>query len=631
MPLQPDGQGRLPGEKSGRAGSKTTKARSTRADVARFKAEILSLYEQGHTVADACRLTGKSAEIWDYYRRTDAAFKEAGDLITARRRGKNASGANKDISFEDFCVKYLGHRLFPHQMQWVDLIEGREPRDLHPGQTYHPGSSEHIVVNTPPGHGKSTTLTQDYVTYKIVTDPQFRVVIISKTETMAKKFLLGVKRRLTSPKFKNLIVDFAPAEGFEKAAEMWTHKMIYFGHTDSDQKDPNVEALGIGQQIYGARADLIILDDIEDVSNVHQWEDHMDYIMQDVLTRDARLFIVGTRVGPHDIYTELINPEHYDGEDSLWTYLSQPAVLEFAEDPKDWVTLWPRADSPHGRDPARWGEQDENGLWPKWDGKRLHALRGAVKPTTWSMVYMQTAVSDDSIFTVEAFNGCMSHRNRAVRLNLDHSYTIAGLDPATNKGYTACIVFQVDRRTGKRYLIDVFNKQVRAEGLRQLIFDFTEKYEINEWRIEKNAFQAFLTQDREINQFLASRGVRLREHHTGGYNKNDYEWGVSSLETLFRGYQDGAALLDLPSLNQNEAFKTLREQLVTWHPDHPKTQKIDLVMALWFTELGTRDIVKDIGQRKQTHLDNPFLSENDRMNRTVININEYLEQQRRGA
>lgn len=629
----PDKAGRIRGE--GPSGNKTLanatkekKATSKQAEIARVKAEILSLMETGHTVEDACKMAGRSFEIFRYYKRTDEDFKAKADLIIARRYGKKASGELKDISFEEFSEKYLHSRRFRHQMQWIDLIEGRDPRDLHPGQTYRSGSRDHIVVNTPPGHAKSTTLTMDYVTYKIVTNPNFRVVIISKTETMAKKFLVGIKRRLTNLKFKELIRDFAPPEGFEKAAEMWTAKMIYFGHSESDQKDPNVEVLGVGQQIYGARADLIILDDIEDLQNAHQYEAHLDYIMQDVISRDARLFVVGTRVAPRDVYTELLNPENYDGEESEWTYLSQPAVLEFAEDPKDWVTLWPYSDQPHARDPR---EQNEEGLWPKWDGPRLNALRRHIRPSTWAMVYMQTSVSEDAIFTLEAFNGSQTDRNRGSLLDLNSSYTIAGLDPATNAGFTACVVLQVDRRTGKRYLIDVNNKQRRAPELRQLIFDFTEKYKINEWRIEKNAFQAFLTQDREINQFLAARGVRLREHSTQGENKNSYEWGVSSLETLFRGYETKDQLLDLPSRNQNEAYKALREQLITWYPDHPKTQKTDLVMALWFAELAARDAVKGLYNRRQFHMDNPFLSDNDRQSRVVINVNDWLDQNRRFA
>ena len=596
---------------------------------------MLSLFEQGHTSADACRLVGVSAETWKYYKRTDKDFAEKVNLILARRNGAKVTGDNLNLSFEEFSEKYLNTQRFNHQMQWIDVIEGRDPRNLHPSQVYVKGDPDTIVINTPPGHAKSTTITMDYVTFKIVTNPNFRVVIISKTETMAKKFLTGIKRRLTNKEFSRLQGDFAPAEGFERSAEIWSSKMIYFGHGDSDQKDPNIEVLGIGQQIYGARADLIILDDIEDLSNAHQYAVHLDYIMQDVMTRDAPILVVGTRVAPIDIYTELLNPEHYDGDASDWTYLSQPAILEAADDPKDWVTLWPKTDRPHAIHP---GKQDENGLWTKWDGERLARLRRKLKPATWALVYQQQSVSDDPLFSIEAIHACTSDRPmQTIPRNLHNPYIVAGLDPATS-GFTAAICLAVDRRTGKRYLIDVFNRQVRNEGIRTLISDWTEKYHINEWRIERNAFQAFLTQDREINQFLASRGVRLREHSTQsagshssrGTAKHDPDWGVSSLDSLFRGWQDGAALVEFP-ISKSEALKQLKEQLVTWYPNHPKTQKTDLVMALWFAELACREQVRDMGLNKQTHLDNPFLSERDIEGQVVINIDDYLADQRRYA
>jgi len=606
--------------------AKTVKLTSTRARVAKQKAEMLSLFETGHTSADACRLVGVSAESWKYYKRTDQDFAEQVNLILARRNGAKVTGDNLDISFEDFSEKYLNAKRFNHQMQWIDVIEGREPRNLHPAQVYLAGDPDCIIINTPPGHAKSTTITMDYVTYKIVTNPNFRVVVISKTETMAKKFLMGIKRRLTNKEFQRLQGDFAPAEGFERSAEIWSSKMIYFGHGDSDQKDPNVECLGVGQQIYGARADLIILDDIEDLNNAHQYAAHLDYIMQDVMTRDAPLLVVGTRVAPVDIYSELMNPEHYDGDSSDWTYLSQPAILEIADDPKDWVTLWPFTDRPHSRNP---GKQNQDGLWPKWNGERLAKLRRKIKPATWALVYQQQSVSVDSIFTIEAIHACQGDRALGM-LPRDRTslYIVAGLDPATY-GYTAAICLAVDRRTGKRYLVDVFNRQVRNEGIRNLIQDWTEKYGINEWRIERNAFQAFLTQDREINQFLAARGVRLREHVTHN-NKHDPEWGVSSLDTLFRSWQDNAALIDLP-ISSGEALKSFKEQLVTWYPNHPKTQKTDLVMAFWFAELACRDQVKELGLNKQTHLENSFLSERDIEARVVIDIEAYLADQRRYA
>lgn len=596
---------------------------NTREQIKKDKGMVLAMLGEGHTVEVAMRAVGKTRAAYDQWRSRDSEFKERVDLLRMTKKG-GQTGKSQDLDFAAFSEKYFHSRVYRHQHQWIDLIEGRQPRELHEGQIFHPGSSDHIVVNCPPGHGKSTTLTMNYVTYKIVTDPNFRVIIISKTEGMAKKFLVGIKRRLTSPQYKELIADYAPEGGYESNADVWSAKMIYMPNEETGEKDPNVECLGIGQQIYGARADLIILDDIEDVSNGHQWEAHMDYIMQDVITRDARLFVVGTRVAARDIYTELINEEHYDGEESMWTYLSQPAVLEFAEDPKDWVTLWPASNIRHARD-DKGTLPDENGEFPKWDGKRLNMLRRSVKPALWSMVYMQTPVSEDSIFTVEAFNGCQSPRQRGVLLNLPDSWIVAGLDPATNSGHTACVVIQVDRKTGKRYVIDVNDKQRRAQELRALIFDFTEKYQINEWRIEKNAFQAFLTQDREINQFLAGRGVRLKEHSTYT-NKGSEEWGVASMDSLFRGWEDKTAMLDLPGLGQIEAYKKFREQLVTWSPEMPKNQKQDIVMAFWFAELSARDAVRRRRGGRTMHIENPFLSENDVANQQVVDLTALREE-----
>jgi hypothetical protein len=251
---------------------------------------------------------------------------------------------------------------------------------------------------------------------------------------------------------------------------------------------------------------------------------------------------------------------------------------------------------------------------------------------------MQQPVSEDSIFTIEAVNGVQESRatgklragEASVPDDLSNFYVVAGLDPATVAGFTAAIALAVDRRTGRRFLLDCFNKQVRPNGLRQLIEDWTERLGINEWRVEKNGFQAFLTQDREINSYLASRGVRLREHETR-QNKWDPAWGISSLEMLFRGYQDGTALLSLPSLAQSEAYRTFKEQLITWYPEHPKEQKTDMVMAFWFAELGVRDAIKHLGRKEQFHIHNPFASEADKAQRVVIDIDEYMREQRMWA
>ena len=108
---QPNKSGLLPGENpsaktAAKDGRQPPKATDKRAQVMRVKAQILSLYEQGHTADDACRISGKSKEIWKYYRKTDPDFRDKADLITARKNGRKATPQDRDISFEEFSEKY---------------------------------------------------------------------------------------------------------------------------------------------------------------------------------------------------------------------------------------------------------------------------------------------------------------------------------------------------------------------------------------------------------------------------------------------------------------------------------------------------------------------------------------------
>ena len=165
------------------------------------------------------------------------------------------------------------------------------------------------------------------------------------------------------------------------------------------------------------------------------------------------------------------------------------------------------------------------------------------------------------------------------------------------------------------------------DGIRSLMKDWTSKYGIVEWRVEKNAFQSMLTQDREVLEFLAGQGSVLREHFTGS-NKHDVDFGVASMTVLFQGWQDKNTLIDLPSTHVSEGTKALVEQLVTWHPAAPKTQKTDCVMALWFAELACRDRVTLASNYTRSHVKNSFLTPWDRQQQQTVSL---LEAEASGA
>lgn len=569
----------------------------SREDARQAKERILFALEQGMTVADACKHAHRSEDAWKRYKESDPDFRARAENILSRRSRQRYQQEVPD--FPEFCEKYLGMKLFTHQLQWFDLLEGREPRDLHPAQVYVPGSPQNIVINTPPGHAKSTTITLAYVMWRIVKDQNVKIMLISKSQTFAANFLYSIKTMMTSTRYGPLQSAFAPADGWERSATEWAINRIRLKDDQTDaEKDPTVQVLGIGGQIYGSRSDLIIVDDAVVLGNVAEWEKQLRWIRQEVDSRlysdESKLLVVGTRVAPVDLYSALLDDANYDGEESPWTYLTQPAILE--NDGENIVTLWPRSNQkPRGYK----GDPGEDGLYPKWDKAALDAKRRKVDARTWALVYQQEQVTEEAIFPEAAVRGCIDRTRNPGRMvaglpghprqGQDGMYIVAGMDPAA-VGFTAAVALALDRDTGRRYVLDVHNQaRMTPDQIRNLIYDWTAKLGIQEWRIEQNAFQAFLVQDREIGQWLAARGVMLAGHLTGR-NKTDPEFGVASMATLFRGWGDGNNLIHLPSNNHNwPSTRAMVEQLVTYFPE--TKAKTDIVMAMWFAELRARELV----------------------------------------
>jgi hypothetical protein len=609
------------------------------ADIA--KRIILTCVAEGMTVEEACKSAGKSIKSYEYYRRTDRAFADKADRTRLGLRDKVfASTDVMDLDFISFRERFLHSQTFSHQKNLVDVIQGREPSWLHPAMKYEKGQDSRILINIPPNHAKSMTITVDYVTWMLCQNPNFRILIVSQTQRLAADFLYAIKQRLTHPMYEDLQAAYAAGVGFNTKSASWQATRVTFGDElrESSEKDPNIEAVGIGGQIYGKRADMIIVDDAVTLSNASDFERQIKWLNQDVRSRlnpTGKLIIIGTRVAALDLYRELRNEDRYPGGIVPWTYLAMPALLETNEDPNKWETLWPFTDVPFDGQTEE-DKDPDTGLYPRWNGINLWNERQQMDTSTWALVYQQQDISDDAIFDPVSVRGSIDGMRKSGPLTPGHPghpkstngfVTVCGLDPAM-VGDTAVVCYAIDRTTYKRYIVDTIKiTRPTPAQIRQIIFDWTVTYAPSEWIVEKNAFQAFLTQDEGIRQYLANRGVRLREHHTGN-NKWDSGFGVASMSTLFGTKQEDGKhhrdnLIHLPS-DQTENIKSLIEQLVTWSPT--TKGKTDMVMALWFCEIRAREII-NYGNNNVHHMKNPFLSRAELSKRAVVNIEDLLEAQ----
>lgn len=604
------------------------------------KAKVISLVESGVDVNAAIAVVGRKPQVlrnWLSDSKFAAALESARDsgakLMNETIGGKDG----KHIDFATFSKEFLGNEIFPHHQSWIDVLEGREPSWLHDAMTYDRGNPNRLLINVPPEHAKSTVITVGYSTYRIAMDPNVRIIVVSKTLNKAREFVYSIKQRLSHPRYAKLQQVYGPAGGYKQDADTWKTDTVYLGQEarDSSEKDPTLQALGIGGQIYGARADLIILDDVITTSNAHEWQKQMEWLQKEVITRlgkNGKLLIVGTRIASLDLYRELRNPDHWSGGKSPFTYLAMPAALEIAAKPEDWVTLWAKSDRPwDGDDDA---VPDENGHYPKWDGPALFQRRSEVTASTWALVYQQQDIEDDAIFNPTIVNYAVNRMRKPGPIKIGAAghptdgqwVVLLGLDPAMT-GKAAMVAYGINRENGRRLVLDVHNMLEPTPGkIRELIESWVTTYKPIEVRIEINAYQKAFALDEELRQWLANRGVRLSEHFTGK-NKWDTNYGVAGMQGLFGTMRDGKPnrdnLIELPDPQYNEGVKALIQQLITWKPD--TKNPTDCVMALWFCEIKAKEMLSQSGV-KVFHTDNRFLTRRNLAQQGIVNLDDLAYQ-----
>lgn len=609
------------------------------------KAKVIELIQAGYKVEDACKVVQRSAETYRDWQKKDPAFKSAIATIRAARAGEVESGGRPPVpDFPEFCEE-LGLPMAPHHRAIWDVLNGRTPENMHASFKLQHGvkwdradyaealPGGRVIINMPPGHAKTRTFAIALTAWLVHKNPDVRVAVIARDQGLAKQILGTVKHILTSDVYRDLQLRYAPEGGWKDPDQSWTQTEIYVQGRGSGEKDPTVQAIGIGGRVQGARLDVIICDDTITRTNVNDHEKQQLWIEQEVESRlDGKglLAVYGTRMSPIDLYSVLRDVTVYadededgdDGEVPRWTYFSMPAVLDYGDGHwKNWTPLWPERFPPN----------------------RLRKVR--TNETIWALTYQQQDVAEDATFharAVEASVNSQRHPGLMTKEGMGHRhggmeglYIIGTVDPAA-AGNTAMIIGGVERATGKRWIIDGFNhRNTSAQLLKDTIKRFTDAYHVNEWIIETNAFQRYLTQDQELTNYLRARGVRLTPHHTGN-QKLDPDFGVMAMAPLFmscgRPPENGGggawkktpdtALIELPSPAQSAWVSELINQLVVWQPSGMKQlQKTDLVMALWFFDIGARKLLGH-GRERPTHLKNPYAARNRVADRKVLNLAE---------
>lgn len=533
----------------------------------RYKGALAKILDEGWTISETARQFGINRSHLSTKLKEAKAERAEAERKAAEELEKNRLPIIQESrnvgTFAEFEQNYFSglvcpdcqvHHDTPHfHDEIVDALESGEKR---------------VLVNLPPYHSKSTLITVKHTIYKLAQNPNHRRIIVSKSAPFAKSFNRAIKDWLSVPELyentpRNLIDDWGP---FMPGKGGWSDYEIYLQNRTSAEKDPSVLSMGYGGQIYGRRADSIVFDDVatlENQRNPERVQQMIEWLNKEALSRigkSGQAIWAGTRVAAGDIYSVLQQRPGYK-------VIRYSALIDDEHE----IVLWPEHFPYH----------------------QVLVHRGEMSPADFQLVYQNVDVPGlNASFTQEMMEDAkdtsrqLGHYQSGWRL-------IAGLDPAggnKKSGFTAMVLLAVDPETGRRYLVDaVAERSMKAPRMKELIFEWTDRYPIYEWRVESNGVQSQLVQyNEEIIQHLAKRGVRVVPHQTssaGRMGKWDAEFGVESIAPLFH-----AGLLSIPWAGQQTAhhFSKVIEEFIAF----PMGVTSDLVMAFWFAELGIRQIMQ---------------------------------------
>lgn len=533
-----------------------------------------------------------------------------------------AQAAYNDI--EVFARRYFGLILMPWQLEATARIMELQESE----------AEEYVVINAPPGSGKSTFFTRVLPAWATVRDRTLRGMIGSHTHRLGEWYtrrLKGEFERTVPVKAEakdlkmGLAVDAESTlmEDFGRfkpdVKEVWRGDQFTVaqeGDVSVSEKEPTWTCFGVDSGFLGGRFDLIIWDDLYDPRKMRTAEARddlkrwWDEVAETRLEPGGLLLLQGQRMAGDDIYRYALDKEAVlddDEEDDV------PEELRLGG--KRYHHLLYKA---HYEDRCEKDHKQSAEPWP--DGCLLYPRRlnwkklthiKAQTPDRFAILYQQDDADPASVLVDPLwvsggtgqdgvlYQGCWDEGRDLWELpqNLPGEVlVIASADPSPTK-YWALQVWAYVPDSGMRYLIESYRQKMDAPTFLDWNHDdgvFTGIAEewwhrsvamgrpITHWVVEANAAQKFILQYDHFRRWSAIRGVNLVPHYTHARNKADPDYGVQMLAGLYRHGR-----VRLPGRQRTEARPhalLLVNEVTKWSADGHGAATDDCVMAQWFVE-----------------------------------------------
>jgi len=233
---------------------------------------------------------------------------------------------SEEERLEAFCylylIKHLTHPFSKMHREWMSYI--REDRG---------------AISAPRNFAKSSIFSFFYPLFKSLEVPNSTIVLISATQSLAELFLAKIKTELeTNPLLK--------ADYGDQIGPKWTNSQIVM------RNGSKILAVGAGGTIRGHRANIVVMDDVENDENVRSkdqrniLEDWFKEAVIGVLGPKQQLLVVGTLLHEYSLLSSLVNTPRKGWKAGKYKALD----LEGLTPKSNWEERWPTAELLKRRD-----------------------------------------------------------------------------------------------------------------------------------------------------------------------------------------------------------------------------------------------------------------------------------------
>jgi len=202
--------------------------------------------------------------------------------------------------------------------EWIDLI------DKH----------QFSALLAPRSHGK-TTILGSYILWRIVSNPDIRILLVTINQDKANEIMTFIQRHLEAN--EKLIEIF----GSQKGTADWSKSTIRVRGASFKTKEPTLQVLGVSSSMVGGHYDFILLDDVTDQKNSRteyrrkelvRW---LNSTLMPMLEPEGSIVSIGTKWHQDDIHA------YFQGLNEYNTMIYKAVLEEPDDEGKGGKVLWP--------------------------------------------------------------------------------------------------------------------------------------------------------------------------------------------------------------------------------------------------------------------------------------------------